>query len=275
MRDFHKLFERLAQIATIVACIAALIGLYLDRSNWPFQGGNNELPILTVTNQISTPETIAQTESISEVFIASTATLHAVVNTTGFPLSSDAAGIPLRDDFNDAKLDGWKTEGGGNVLLTDGVLEIQADSQTTAYAGEEYWHNYSVSISIMATVVQSKTAYGVVVRKSDSCQLYYLRLTPSDENQSQILIELLKYFECSQNNVYVLGRNLVNTSATSWHNVYLAIHGDSNSNIKVWIDGEEVLNFTDSQSFIYSGSIGLRAEDSTIYFDNLMVDPIN
>jgi hypothetical protein len=166
----------------------------------------------------------------------------------------------------------WEIDGIGSVNLVGDALEIHATSPTTAYTGEKYWHTYSVSVSFMVMDINNNSKYGVVIRKSNACQLYYIRLTPSNNNPYQVLAELLKYTNCDQNMFSLLDQKVVNLDSVLLHNISIMIGNDSSADIRVWIDSQEILSFSDGENFIYSGGVGLRVEYATIRFDNLNVE---
>jgi hypothetical protein len=260
-----------AYIAAVITLPLLLIAFYPSYSESSQPITPEFTPVQSFTEEHVTP-TVLETQTLTPtdalVIPTNIVTVSLPTITPNFP----SQGLPLKDDFDDGILDGWENNGDGSVIPVDGVLEIRATSPTTAYTGEEYWHNYSISISFMIVGMENNTKYGVVVRKSDVCQLYYIRLTSFNNNPSQVFAELLKYIDCDQNTFSVLDQKVVNLDSNSWHNIYVTISGDSSANIRVWIDNQELLSFDDTEEFIYSGAIGLRVEYATIRFDNLSVE---
>lgn len=180
------------------------------------------------------------------------------------------------DDFS-GNLSKWQIvyTGYGTVQIENGQLMMAPKAATQAsethaplvVAGDTAWKDYIFSVKINTTK-QLRTGSTpnpwevgwVIFRYVDAQNFYYFINKPNG-------IELGKLVAGQQKFLYTAGTPKLTIG--QWNNYKVTLKGN---NIKITIDGTQVVNFTDTTaSSFLNGKIGLYNEDAKVYYDDVVV----
>lgn len=162
-----------------------------------------------------------------------------------YPLNSD--GSPI-----------WTTSGGTWTTQADGGAVYCANTTQQAFAvsGDSTWTDYTYSIKVKSN---NSMGNGMCLRINDVNNLYIFQI----DNSSTV--SLAKLVNGTRT---VIGTAAYSTNLMQWYNLSASVTG---SQIKAYIDGQLLINITDST--FSSGKIGLYAQ-SNVSFDDLEVTGI-
>jgi hypothetical protein len=121
-----------------------------------------------------------------------------------------------------------------------------------------------VRVSVSCKLISGKVdqACGLVARYRDENNYLITRANALEDNVRLYIVKDGKRSELASHDVEV--------SANVWHDYRFQARGDE---LRVWWDGELVLEHRDS-SFVNPGSVGVWTKaDSVSYFDDLRVSP--
>jgi hypothetical protein len=188
------------------------------------------------------------------------------------PVSDDGRGPPksprfeepedalFADDFSEADLSGWTSDGDGVWRARDGVLRAQLPDrkQMRAFlrAGGSDWTNYAVDLDVCMTRGVDK---GVAVRVS------------GDEGVAVDLRGPGYHDVLLQRGWSLLGKAPVENPNGKWHHIRLEARG---TRYRVFVNGKRLIDEEDSGRTrggialaAYTGGIGR----CTVYYDNVSV----
>lgn len=186
-------------------------------------------------------------------------------------------GVLLSDDFATAlNLSKWTVvyNGYGTVRTENGSLMMAPmastqPSETHApliVAGSSSWQNYQLTLK-MRTAQQLRTGSTpnqwevgwVFFRYVNAINFYYLIYKPNGVELGKVVNDTQIYLETLESPKMVIG---------NWDNYKIIVN---NNNIKVYINGSQVINYTDNSSPYLTGKIGLYNEDAKVYYDDVVV----
>jgi len=193
---------------------------------------------------------------------------------TPSPSSSPSASL-FSDNFS-GTLSKWQQvyNGYGTVQIESGLLSMSPQasvmpSETHAplvTAGSTAWGDYIYDVQ-MNSVQQLRTGSApnpwevgwILFRYVDATNFYYFLEKPNG-------IELGKLVNGSQ--VFLATAEAPKLAINTWHTYKVTLKG---ANIKIAIDGTQIVNYTDSASPFLTGKVGLYNEDAHVHYDNVFV----
>jgi hypothetical protein len=182
--------------------------------------------------------------------------------------SALAQGDLLQEDFEDGVADGfvaecplWEVTGGGTYHVDNMGYELYCWS----FAGDTAWDNYTYSLDIKSMFSVNQLA-AFRVQENGDCYVINVR---SDPWNDAVISK------------WTGGSNLVLFSAPFdnvnevWHHFEIAVLGPT---MELFVDGQEVLTFTDTFNPLLNGKIGVLSytggvmQEQKLDIDNIMVD---
>jgi photosystem II stability/assembly factor-like uncharacterized protein len=163
----------------------------------------------------------------------------------------------LQDDFEDGNASGWGLEPGWDVSLENGNYVLSGSEHSFARPDVNGWTDYTIEarfklvrgsfhFNLRENVYAGQIRYLLGVHSGG---LYLGRQIGSD------------FFDLSQSNVSI--------SLNQWHSIKAVVDGNE---IRVYIDDNLRLNYTDSEIPILSGISSFETLDNTIaHFDDVSV----
>ncbi len=166
-------------------------------------------------------------------------------------------------------------DGYGTVKIENGALMMAPKASTSpsethsalVRAGSQSWGDYTYNLK-MNTVEQLRIGSApnhwevgwITFRHQDNSRFYYFIFKPNG-------IELGKALGNDQQAFFVT-ESSPRLQLNKWNNYKIVLQG---ANIKVYIDGTLVANYTDTNNPFLTGGIGLYNEDAKVYYDDVKV----
>lgn len=208
--------------------------------------------------------------SMSVLSILSKAEVPLWVQSTS-SLDSVCNDLVFFDDFSDGNDNGWRGCPWGIWDLSAGVYDLYLPvGQTISwrFTGNYGWQDYCVSLDFNNLVGQYEKLFYLRWNRSVSGYLVFIYSKYGSFTNSRI--ELKKYV----NNVVVQSVTYpVVTESNTWYSLHFSLIGN---NIKCFLDGVQVFNYTDNNNPILVGRFGIGAQkpsssESRVQFDNVEV----
>jgi len=164
---------------------------------------------------------------------------------------------PLGDDFEDGNADGWKYETGWSVIQKDGNYVLQGTGHNWISGGSDSWTDYTFESKIKLVKgnihinyrVSGAERYAIGLSESS---LYLMR---SSSEKEGIVHTNLKNFDMS-------------FSRSRWYDIKITGKGN---NIKVYVDDDLKIDYTDNEP-VLSGRIAFESlDDSQIHVDDIVI----
>jgi hypothetical protein len=261
------------QTVLIVATLVTKFGYPLSGANVSF---STNLGILSQTVAATSASGQAKTYfSSTQTGIAKVTARYGNMNTYTNVTMATAATTLFSDDFS-GTLSKWQTvyNGYGTVAIQNGQLSMSPQASTSSAethsalvaAGDTSWTNYILSVQ-MDTVQQLRTGSTpnpwevgwILFRYQDAQHFYYF--IPKTNG-----IELGKFVNGTQ--TYLATADTPKLTLNTLETYKIVLKGN---NIKISVNGTQVIDYTDASSSFLSGEIGLYDEDAHVLYDNVTV----
>lgn len=206
-------------------------------------------------------------EALDEQTAVISQSLEAAINVANEP-DSEALFI---DSFSDGEADGWRLGSGswGVAQVGDApggasyVLSQSLNSSATEYAfiGDRTWTDYSANVVMRPMNTTPGGSSALLFRATDDKNNYMFRFVKTTSNAT--IVQLFKYVDGKLSN---LAEKSYSWTDGTWYSLQISASGNR---IKIDIDNQSVIDFTDSSGPLLTGGIGLRT-----YLGELQVDRV-
>jgi hypothetical protein len=180
----------------------------------------------------------------------------------------------LYDDFEDGDMTGWTIGTGtwevsANSSRPIGEQNIirntngSTNSEALVYAGDASWTDYSYQATVKNGTGNSPSA-GLVVRYANMNNYYMLRLNKGTQR--------LQLYKKVGGTFTLLQQTAVTITTDTWNKLKAEVRGNR---IKGYVDGVELIDFTNALGELASGKIGLRSFEDTPSVDDIRVVRLN
>ncbi len=152
------------------------------------------------------------------------------------------------DDFEDGDSAGWTTGGGTWSVITDGskVFKLNGSTDSIATAGNTLT---DFTYAAKSKILTANGNAGLVFRYTDSNNYYTFRMNDST-NKAEL------YKRVGGTMTLLASSSVISVDTNTWYNIKVIIAGN---NIRAYVDGYPLINWTNSVNQLTSGKIGLRS----------------
>ncbi|MCJ7792777.1 MAG: alpha/beta fold hydrolase [Candidatus Marinimicrobia bacterium] len=184
----------------------------------------------------------------------------------------------FQDDFNDGNADGWEEingTGGWEVINNEyvGTVKlIRPERPAMSFAGKIEWIDYRFDFDIKSTTGVDK---GVMFRYQDLSNYYVLNIRSMSQIAGGNDIVFQKIIDNQAQKIYQIP--FVSFENT-WYHVTIILNG---KNIKIFIDNNLKIDYSESEDVLQNGKIGLviwpgghtsgDGDVTTLVYDNIVI----
>lgn len=184
---------------------------------------------------------------------------------TNTPVATATPESLFSDNFDDGDTQGW-TVIGSQAKVVDGKYVAIGDPIVVTLAGSETWRNYSVRVKIKT--VSGGGDFALLARASEDCRLYLLQFVGT-----KLRIVRFDGGDCAVSGSYfhsILASISYKLDRGTWYDIRVDVQGTT---IIGYVNGAQVISADDA--FYSQGKIGLRANDTQMFFDDVEVVPLS
>lgn len=172
--------------------------------------------------------------------------------------------VLFSDNFEDGDAAGWTTASGTWSVVTDGtnVLAQKANNTTGLITAGDSWTDYVLEAKMKMPITNANA--GILFRVIDSDNYYMYRINSAAKK--------LELYKCVNGALTSVSSASFTATANNWYTVKAVVKGNT---IKGYVDGELKTEWTNPETELTAGKIGLRTTTLSAVFDDVAVTAIN
>lgn len=165
----------------------------------------------------------------------------------------------ISDHFEGGSIGAWTSHSGNWNIGTDGSGVLKQTSLTTSVITRgSSWSNYDYEAAIKVPI--KNTNAGLIFRVQDLNNYYMYRINGANDQ-----VELYK---CVNSTLTKVSSTAYGVTPNEW--IFLKVELNGN-NIKGYVNGREMTNWTNSVSELTTGKVGFRTTSQNVVFDDVLV----
>ncbi|MBK1809738.1 DUF1080 domain-containing protein [Clostridium sp. YIM B02505] len=172
---------------------------------------------------------------------------------------SNSSTTILSDNFEDGDTSGWTSNSGSWSVATDGSNVLNQNATATSFITRgTAWTNYAYQAEAKLPITNANA--GILFRVQDSNNYYMYRINGSTNS--------LELYKCVAGTLTQVSSTPFTVSSNQWYIIKAVVNGN---NIKGYVNGRLLTDWTNPNTELTSGKIGFRTTSANVAFDDVLV----